>query len=111
MEPNLSQAASGDATLSFILSSYLLSDPPSPSFALPWILRFLKSNKPLSTSQAWHKWNTRISSLIQSKSAESRFWGVCLAKATIDSGGEGTAHAATWSKLLLTILSVTFTCY
>lgn len=106
MDRTRSKKDSSDVALSSILSSYLLSDPPSPQYALPSILSFIASNKPFSTSQASHKWNTRISSLIQSKSAESRFWGVCLAKATIVSGGEGTAHAVTWTKLLLTLLNV-----
>ena len=95
-----------DIALSAILSSYLLSEPPSPSSALPSILNYVTNVKPISTSQVSHKWNTRISSLIQSKSAQSRYWGVCLAKATIGSGGEGTAHVVTWTKLLLTILNV-----
>lgn len=106
MDRSHSKKDSSDVALSSILSCYLLSDPPSPQYALPSILSFIANNKAFSTSQASHKWNTRISSLIQSKSAESRFWGVCLAKATIVSGGEGTAHAVTWTKLLLALLNV-----
>jgi len=106
MDQGRSKTGSSDAALSSVLSSYILSDPPFPSSALPSILKFLASSRPLSTSQASHKWNTRISSLLQSKSAESRYWGICLAKATINTGGEGTTHAVTWSKLLLAILNV-----
>lgn len=47
-----------------------------------------------------------MSSLIQSKSAESRFWGVCLVKVSIENGGEGVGHVVVWSKLLLTLLNV-----
>ena len=106
MELRRSRMESVDVGLSSLLSCYLLSDPPSPPSALPTILRFIQNRKPLSNSQASHKWITRISSLIQSKSAESRFWGVCLAKAAINSGGEGTVHAVTWAKLLSAILNV-----
>ena len=59
-----------------------------------------------SNSPVLHKWNTRVSSLIQSKSVESRYWGVCIAKATISNGGEGVGHTIVWVKLLLTLLNV-----
>jgi hypothetical protein len=105
---------SSDTVLSSILSLYLLSDPPAPSSALPTILHLITDRKPFinidSNSQILHKWNTRISSLIQSKSAESRYWGICLAKATISNGGEGVAHAVVWVKLLLTLLNVRYAC-
>ena len=97
--------------LSSILSLYLLTDPPSPPSALPSVVSLIAEHKPLvhieSNSQALHKWNTRLSSLLQSKSAESRYWGICLAKATLKNGGEGITHAITWTKLLLAILNVT----
>ena len=96
--------------LSSILSLYLLTDPPSPPSALPTIVHLIAERNPFttieSTSQVLHKWNTRVSSLIQSKSAESRYWGVCLAKATIENGGEGVVHAVVWAKLLVTVLTV-----
>ena len=96
--------------LSPILSSFLLSDPPSPASSLPAILTLLDDRKPFrtiaSTSPVLHKWNTRVSSLIQSKSVESRYWGVCLVKGTIASGGEGIGHVVVWSKLLLGLLNV-----
>jgi hypothetical protein len=47
-----------------------------------------------------------VSSLIQSKSAESRYWGVCLVKTTIENGGEGVTHAVVWGKLLSNLLNV-----
>ena len=47
-----------------------------------------------------------MSSLLQSKSAESRYWGICLVKATVENGGEGTGHVVVWTKLLLTLLNV-----
>jgi rRNA processing/ribosome biogenesis len=101
---------SSTTVLPSILSLYLLKDPPSPPSALPMILRNIDERKPFlsisSNSQVLHKWNTRVSSLIQSKSAESRYWGVCLANATISNGGEGVGHAVVWVKLLLAILNV-----
>lgn len=101
---------SSTTVLSSILSLYLLKDPPSPPSALPTVLRLIDERRPFlsitSNSQVLHKWNTRVSSLIQSKSAESRYWGICLAKATISNGGEGVSHAVVWVKLLLAILNV-----
>ena len=103
-------ADSPAATISSILSSYLLTDPPSPPSALCTILLAIANFKPFLTidhnSQALHKWNTRISSLLQSKLTESRYWGVCLAKVTVMNGGEGVNDSLTWSKLLLNILNV-----
>ena len=105
-----SNAQSSATVLSSILSLYLLADRPSPPSALPTIIHLIAERKPFTTiesnSQVLHKWNTRISSLIQSKSAESRYWGVCLAKATIENGGEGVAHAVVWAKLLSSVLNV-----
>lgn len=99
-----------DIVLSSILSQYLLTDPPSPPSALPTIIRLIAERKPFTTiesnSQILHKWNTRVSSLIQSKSAESRYWGVCLVKTTIENGGEGVTHAVVWGKLLSNLLNV-----
>jgi hypothetical protein len=99
-----------DIVLSSILSQYLLTDPPSPPSALPTIIRLIAEQKPFTTiesnSQILHKWNTRMSSLIQSKSAESRYWGVCLVKTTIENGGEGVTHAVVWGKLLSNLLNV-----
>ena len=101
---------SSDIVLTSILSLYLLTDPPSPHSALPTIIHLIAERKPFTTiesnSQILHKWNTRVSSLIQSKSVESRFWGVCLAKATISNGGEGVGHAVVWTRLLMTLLNV-----
>jgi hypothetical protein len=103
-----SQSSSG--VLSSILSLYLLTDPPSPSSALPSIIHILAEKKPFlgieSNAQVLHKWNTRVSSLIQSKTAESRYWGVCLAKASVAGGGEGVGHAVVWAKLLMSLLNV-----
>jgi len=99
-----------DTLLSTILSSYLLTDPPSPASSLPTILILINDRKPFltipSTSPVLHKWNTRLSSLIQSKSVESRYWGICLSKATIANGGEGVGHVVVWVKLLLSLLNV-----
>src|SRR5205085_6623960 len=90
---DLAQQTSPSTLLSSLLSLYLLSEPPSPSSALPTIVTLIAEKNPFqaieANSPALHKWNTRVSSLIQSKSAESRFWGVCLVKASIESGGEG----------------------
>jgi hypothetical protein len=101
---------SSATVLSSILSLYLLADRPSPPSALPTIIRLIAERNPFTTiesnSQVLHKWNTRISSLIQSKSAESRYWGVCIAKATIENGGEGVVHAVVWAKLLSSVLNV-----
>ena len=101
---------SSDGLLSSILSSYLLTDPPSPTSSLPTILTLINDRKPFltipSTSSVLHKWNTRVSSLIQSKSVESRYWGICLAKATIANDGEGLGHVVVWAKLLLNLLHV-----
>lgn len=47
-----------------------------------------------------------MSSLIQSKTVESRYWGICLAKVTIENGGEGVGHLVVWVKLLLSLLNV-----
>jgi len=47
-----------------------------------------------------------MSSLLQSKNMESRYWGVCLVKATVSNGGEGTNHAIVWAKLLASLLNV-----
>jgi hypothetical protein len=107
---DLAQQTSASTLLTSLLSLYLLSDPPSPSCALPTIITLIAEKKPFQTiesnSTALHKWNTRVSSLLQSKSAESRFWGVCLVKASVESGGEGLGHVVVWSKLLLTLLNV-----
>ena len=107
---DLAQQTSPSTLLSSLLSLYLLSEPPSPSSALPTIVTLIAEKNPFkaieANSPAFHKWNTRVSSLIQSKSAESRFWGVCLVKASIESGGEGVGHVIVWSKLLLTLLNV-----
>jgi len=101
---------SSATVLSSILSLYLLTDLPSPSSALSSVLRLLEERKPFlsieSNSQVLHKWNTRVSSLIQSRNVESRYWGVCLAKATIQGGGEGVGHAVVWGKLLMSLLNV-----
>ena len=104
------QPPSSDQLLSSILSTYLLTDPPSPASSLPTIVTLINERKPFlsiaSTSPVLHKWNTRVSSLIQSKCVESRYWGVCLAKATTANGGEGVGHAIVWVKLLLSLLNV-----
>ena len=96
--------------ISSIISLCLLDDPPSPSSALPIVLHLIADKKPFldieSNSQILRQWNTRVSSLIQSKSVESRYWGVNLAKATVSNGGEGVNHAIVWTKLLLTLLNV-----
>ena len=47
-----------------------------------------------------------MSSLIQSKTVESRYWGICLARATVANGGEGLGHVTVWAKLLLNLLHV-----
>jgi hypothetical protein len=110
--PMTLQHHSSDTLLSSILSSYLLTDPPSLTSSLPTILTLINDRKPFltipSTSSVLHKWNTRVSSLIQSKTVESRYWGICLAKATIANGGEGLGHVTVWAKLLLNLLHV---CY
>ena len=101
---------SSATVISSILSLYLLTDPPSPPSALSTIIHLIAERKPFTTiesnSQVLHKWNTRVSSLIQSKSAESRYWGICLAKVTIENGGEGVSHAVIWAKLLSSVLNV-----
>jgi len=109
MVPMDNTGQSSASVLSSILPLYLLTDPSPPS-ALPTIIHLINEQKPFQTiesnSQVLHKWNTRVSSLIQSKSVESRFWGVCLAKATISNGGEGVGHAVVWTRLLMTLLNV-----
>lgn len=96
--------------LSSIISLCLLDDPPSPSSTLSIVLQLIADKKPFldieSNSQILRQWNTRVSSLIQSKSVESRYWGVNLAKATVSNGGEGVNHAIVWTKLLITLLNV-----
>ena len=103
-------APSSASILSSILSLYLLTDPPSPPSALATIIVLINERKPFQTiesnSQILHKWNIRVSSLLQSKSAESRYWGVCLAKASISNDAEGVSHALVWTKLLLGVLNV-----
>jgi hypothetical protein len=47
-----------------------------------------------------------VSSLIQSKTVESRYWGICLAKASVTGGGEGVGHTVVWAKLLTSLLNV-----
>lgn len=110
MVPMTLQLHSSDMLLSSFLSSYLLMDPLSPASSLPTILTSINDRKPFitipSTSPVLHKWNTRVSSLLQSKNVESRYWGICLAKATIENGGEGIGHAVVWAKLLLNLLNV-----
>jgi rRNA processing/ribosome biogenesis len=106
----LNDTPSSATILSSIISLYLQTDPLSPPSALSTIIHLIAERKPFSTiapnSQVLHKWNTRVSSLIQSKSAESRYRGVCLAKAIISNGGEGVGHVVVWSKLLITLLNV-----
>jgi hypothetical protein len=97
-------------TLSNFLSSFLIHEPPSPQSAFSAIIAFINEHKPFvaiePNSPILHKWNTRVSSLLQSKSAESRYWGICLAKATLLNRGNGVDHAVTWSRLLLALLNV-----
>ena len=47
-----------------------------------------------------------MSSLLQSKNIESRYWGVCIVKATVSNGGEGINHGVVWAKLLASLLNV-----
>jgi len=90
--------------------SHLLTDPPLPPSLLPQTVRLVIDRTPFasieSTSSALQKWNTRMSSLLQSKNMESRYWGVCLVKATVSNGGEGINHAIVWAKLLASLLNV-----
>jgi len=90
--------------------SYLLTDPPRPLSALPQIVGSIIDQKPFtsieSNSPILQKWNTRMSSLLQSKNVEARYWGVCLVKATISNSGEGINHTVVWAKLLTSILNV-----
>ena len=101
---------SASTFLASVLSTHFLSDPPSPPCALPQLISLISEKQPFArieaNSPALHKWNTRVSSLLQSKNAESRYWGVCLVKVTVSCGGEGLGHTIVWSKLLLTLLNV-----
>jgi len=109
----MDRVAVGDAresTSAFIprVLTLLLNDPPSPASTLPDTVRYIEENAPFANidPRLLQKWTSRISSLIQSKSLPSRYWGISLAKATLKSGGEGVNHAVTWSKLLLGLLNV-----
>src|SRR6202022_932922 len=93
MDPYYFSSQSTSTVLSSMLSAYLLTDK-TPFLSIE------------SNAQVLHKWNTRVSSLIQSKSAESRYWGVCLVKASVQGGGEGVGHAVVWAKLLMSLLNV-----
>src|ERR1700737_1513123 len=93
MDPYYFSSQSTSTVLSSMLSAYLLTDK-TPFLSIE------------SNAQVLHKWNTRVSSLIQSKSAESRYWGVCLVKASGQGGGEGVGHAVGWPKLFVCLLNV-----
>ena len=90
--------------------SHLLTDPPLPPSLLHQTVRLIIDRNLFvsieSNSSVLQKWNTRMSSLLQSKNIESRYWGVCLVKATISNGGEGINHAIVWAKLLASLLNV-----
>jgi rRNA processing/ribosome biogenesis len=109
----MDKGGGGDDLSANILSnslSHLLTDPPRPLSALPQTVSIIIDRKPFasiaSNSPILQKWNTRMSSLLQSKNIETRYWGVCLVKATISNEGEGINHAVVWAKLLTSLLNV-----
>lgn len=109
----MDKGGSGDDLSANIIShslSYLLTDPPRPLSALAQTVTIIINRKPFdsieSNSPVLQKWNTRMSSLLQSKNVETRYWGVCLVKATISNEGQGISHAVVWAKLLTSLLNV-----
>jgi hypothetical protein len=109
----MDKAGGGDDLSANIISNsllYLLTDPPRPLSALDQTVSIIIDRKPFtsieSNSPVLQKWNTRMSSLLQSKNIEARYWGVCLVKATISNEGEGISHAVVWAKLLTSLLNV-----
>ncbi|BFZ59328.1 E2 ubiquitin-protein ligase peroxin 4 [Saitoella coloradoensis] len=104
----------GLLTVKSILSSYLpASAEPTLPTNLPAILETLISQRPLAAeardqeecAATLHKWTTRLSSLVQAKSAGVRWAGVCLIKATLEQSWDCVlSHGATWSRLLIAIL-------
>jgi pre-rRNA-processing protein RIX1 len=54
-----------------------------------------------------HKYKTRISALLQSKTAQSRWCGAALVKASVESSWECLAgHGSVWIRLLVPLLAV-----
>ncbi|GAO50074.1 hypothetical protein SAICODRAFT_70258 [Saitoella complicata NRRL Y-17804] len=104
----------GLLTVKSILSSYLpASVEPTLPTNLPGILETLISQRPLASeardqeeyAATLHKWTTRLTSLVQAKSAGVRWAGVCLIKATLEQSWDCVlSHGATWSRLLIAIL-------
>lgn len=129
--PPSKQSKGGDATAALrTITSLLTSDIALPAH-IPTIVSLLYSSSVLESCNSLasangtntqkrksagagedagiflHKYKTRVSSLLQSKTPQARWSGVALVKASVESSFECLAsHGGIWVRLLVPLLAV-----
>lgn len=132
--PHSKQSSKGESSISAlrtITSLLSTSDPATLPTHIPTIVSLLYSSPVLETCHALaapqpqkkkkngkgtaedagallHKYKTRVTALLQGKTAQARWCGAALAKAAVESSWECLAgqQGAVWVRLLVPLLAV-----
>jgi len=100
---------SSELALKVLLDNFLGDDEKLVNSVLPLLETITRRQliKDLTESTTLHKWNTRVTSMLQSRQGGVRFAGICLSKASVDQNLQCLySHGVVWTRLLLGFLGV-----